>query len=301
MAAESPDPAVLRRRLQIELRKARDTTGQSQKDVADALAWSPSKLLRIENGAVGITMTDLRALLDHYGVRDRKRVDELIKIAQDSRKLSTAAYGRSVSSAAIKFYNFRSSALRVRNFETLLIPGLLQTEEYANAVIKAFANPDDSTQDLEDRVTARMDQQSLLDREGRPELYFMIDEAVLWRWMGGSGVMRNQLEHLKKLAERPRLTIQVVPFSHGAYAGLRGSFQILEFAEGEDYVLFLENARGDLISRDLENETERYLTLFWEMESVATKPWEFAAFIDRVMANLDRKSDDAAPVESTAT
>jgi transcriptional regulator with XRE-family HTH domain len=299
--AESPDPAVLRRRLQIELRKARDTTGQSQKEVADALAWSPSKLLRIENGAVGITMTDLRALLDHYGVRDRKRVDELIRIAHESRKLSTATYGKSVPGSAIKFYNFRSSALRVRNLETLLVPGLLQTEEYANAVIRAFANPDDSASDLDDRVVARMDQQALLDREGRPELYFIVDEAALWRWMGGLDVMRNQLEHLKKVAERPRLTIQVVPFRLGAHGGLRGSFQILEFAEGEDYVLFLENARGDLISRDLESEAERYLTLFWELESVATKPWELNAFIDHVIANLETKMDGAGPTEPTAT
>jgi transcriptional regulator with XRE-family HTH domain len=298
---DSPDPAVLRRRLQIELRKARDKTGQAQKEVADALAWSPSKLLRIENGAVGITMTDLRALLDHYGVRDRKRVDELIKIAQDSRRLSTATYGKSVPSSAIKFYNFRSSALRVRNLETLLIPGLLQTEEYASAVIRSFANADDSAADLDDRVAARMDQQALLDRDGRPELFFLIDEAALWRWMGGPDVMRNQLEHLKKLAERPRLTIQVIPFRLGAHAGLRGSFQILEFAEGEDYVLFLENARGDLISRDLESEAERYLTLFWELETVATKPWEFNAFIDGVAANLEPRTDDVGPTESGTT
>jgi transcriptional regulator with XRE-family HTH domain len=298
--AESPDPAVLRRRLQIELRKLRDATGQSQKDVADALAWSPSKLLRIENGAVGITMTDLRALLDHYGVRDRKRVDELVRLAQNSRKLSTANYGKSVPSSTIKFYNFRSSAIRLRQFETLLVPGLLQTEEYAREVIKSYSTPDVSDSDIDDRVSARMDQQALLDREGRPDLYFMIDEAALRRWVGGPEVMNNQLEQLKKLAERPRLTIQVLPFQLGAHRGLRGPFQILEFAEGEDYVLYLEDASGGLISRDMDVETERFLTLFWDLEAVATKPWEFPTFVDRVLADLNPRAKEAG-AEPAAT
>lgn len=297
---DSPDPAVLRRRLQIELRKSRDATGQSQKDVADALAWSPSKLLRIENGAVGITRTDLKALLDHYGVRDRKRMDDLIKLAQDSRKLPTAEYGKSVPPSAIKFWNFRSSAIRVRQFELSLVPGLLQTEEYAREVIKSYSTPKDSPDDIEDRVAARMDQQNLLDREGRPELYFMIDEAALRRWVGGPDVMRYQLERLKEMAERPRLTIQVLPFSLGAHGGMREPFQILELAEGGDYVLYLEGAERGVTSRDMDAETERYLTLFWDLETKATKPWEFSGFVDQLMADLDPKADDvgAEPIAS---
>jgi transcriptional regulator with XRE-family HTH domain len=298
IVVESPDPAVLRRRLQIELRKSRDATGLSQKEVADALAWSPSKLLRIENGAVGVTVTDLRALLDHYAIRDRKRVDELVKLALDSRRLSTATYGKSVPASTIKFWNFRSSAIRVRQFETLVIPGLLQTEEYAREVVKAYSTPSLSDTDIDDRVAARMDQQSLLDREGRPELYFMIDEAALRRWVGGPDVMRNQLEQLKKLSERPRLTIQVLPFRHGAHGGLRGPFQILEFAEGEDYVLYLDDAAGGVTSRDMEAETERYLTLFWELEVIATRPWELNGFVDRILTDFDQNTDE---VDTPAT
>lgn len=298
--AESPDPAVLRRRLQIELRKSRDATGQSQKEVADVLAWSPSKLLRIENGAVGITQTDLRALLDHYGVRERKRVDELIKLAQGSRRLTTATYGKSVPVSTIKFWNLRSSAIRVRQFETLLIPGLLQTEEYAREVIKSYSTPDVSVEDLDDRVAARMDQQALLDRDDRPELYFMMDEAALRRWVGGADVMRNQLAHLKKVADRQRLTIQVLPFRLGAHGGIRGPFQILEFGEGEDYVLYLDDATGGVASRDMEAETERYVTLFWELEALATKPWEFNGFVDTVLGDLDSKDADTTNEPVTA-
>ncbi|MFF5297267.1 helix-turn-helix domain-containing protein [Paractinoplanes globisporus] len=297
--AESPDPAVLRRRLQIELRKSREATGQSQKEVADALAWSPSKLLRIENGAVGITVTDLRALLGHYGVRG-KQVDELTRLAQGSRKLTTATYGKSVPTSTIKFWNLRSSAVRVRQFETLLIPGLLQTEEYAREVITSYSTPDLSSEDIDDRVAARMDQQGLLDREDRPELYFMIDEAALRRWVGGPEVMRNQLDRLKKRAEADRLTIQVLPFELGVHGGIRGPFQILEFAEGEDYVLYIDDAAGGLASRDMEAETERYLTLFWDLEAVATKPWELNGFLDKVLADFNPKpAGNDAPESNT--
>lgn len=298
--AESPDPAVLRRRLQIELRKSRDATGQSQKEVADALAWSPSKLLRIENGAVGVTVTDLRALLDLYGVKDRKRRDQLTELALGSRKLNTQTYGRSVPQSTIKFWNLRSSAVRVRQFETLLIPGLLQTEEYAREVIKAYSTPDLSQSDIDDRVAARMDQQALLDRDDRPELYFMIDEAAVRRWVGGPSVMRNQLESLKKLPDRPRLTIQILPFKLGVHGGIRGPFQILEFGEGEDYVLYLDDASGGVASRDMESETERYLTTFWDLETIATKPWELSDFLDVILSELGpKRADDKAEPSST--
>jgi transcriptional regulator with XRE-family HTH domain len=301
MMAESPDPAVLRRRLQIELRKSRDATGQSQKDVADAMGWSPSKLLRIENGAVGVTRTDLQALLDHYGVRDRKRMEGLIKLAQDSRRLRTAEYGKSVPPSAIKFWNLRSSAVRVRQFELSLIPGLLQTEEYAREVINSYSGPMDSQDEVDDRVAARMDQQSLLDREGRPELYFMIDEAAMRRQVGRAEVMRYQLERLKEIVERPRLTIQVLPFSLGAHGALREPFQILELGEADDHVLYLEGAEGGVTSRDLDTQIERYLTLFWELETKATKPWEFSSFVDQVIEGLEPKADDAEAPESIAS
>lgn len=297
---ESPDPAVLRRRLQNELRKSRDATGQSQKEVADTLTWSPSKLLRIENGTVGISVTDLRALLDQYGVKDRRKIDQLIELAKASRKLNTQAYGKSVPQSTMKFWNLRSSAVRVRQFETLLIPGLVQTEEYAREVIKTYSTPDLSPSDIDDRVAARMDQQALLDREDRPTLYFMIDEAAVRRWVGGGSVMRNQIEYLQKLSERERLTIQILPFKIGVHGGIRGPFQILEFGEGEDYVLYLDDASGGVASRDMEAETERYLTTFWELETIATKPRELTGFLDQILADFSPKAaDDKAKSATT--
>jgi transcriptional regulator with XRE-family HTH domain len=292
--AESPDPVVLRRRLQIELRKSREAAGQSQKDVADELSWSPSKLLRIENGAVGITVTDLRALLDHYGVRDQRRREELTKMAQNSRRLNTATYGKSVPQSTIKFWNLRASSVRVRQFESLLIPGLLQTEEYAREVIRAYSTPDLSESDIDDRVAARMDQKALLEREERPQFYFMIDEAALRRWVGGAMVMRNQIEQLKIEAQRPGVTIQTLPFELGVHGGIQGPFQILEFAEGADYVLYLDDASGGVASRDMEAETERYLTTFWDLERIATREGkESSDFFDRILTDFDQRAGES--------
>lgn len=284
-------PAVARRRLQIELRKAREAAGLTQKEVADVLTWSPSKVLHVENGTIGVTETDLRIMLGHYGIHDRDQIEALVGLAQLSRRLPTASYGRSVPSSTITFWNLRAGAIRVRQFETLLIPGLLQTEDYAREVISTYSTSGMSADDIADRVNARMDQQALLDRADRPELYFIIDEAAVCRWVGGPDVMRRQIDHLKQMSSRPRITLQVIPFTHGSHGGIGGPFQILEFGEGQDYVLYLDDASGGSASRDLEAETERYLTLFWDLEAAATKPWEVAAFLDNLLPGFDRGND----------
>ncbi|MFC7273012.1 helix-turn-helix domain-containing protein [Paractinoplanes rhizophilus] len=285
--AEGAHPAVARRRLQIELRRARERAGLTQKEVADSLGWPASKLLRIENGTEGVTAADLRHLLNRYGAQDQERVEELTGLASLSLKLPTAAYGKSVPGSAITFWNLRAGAVRVRQFETLLVPGLLQTEDYAREVVAAYSTPDMSRDDVNDRVAARMDQQNLLDRNDRPDLYFIIDEAAVRRWMGGPRVMRDQVGHLKQVCRMPRVTLQIVPFERGSYGGIRGPFQILEFSEGEDYVLYLDDDSGGLVSRDTKAETEPYLTLFWELEEIATAPHETVAFLDDVAAHIE--------------
>ncbi len=284
MTAENPDPAATRRRLQIELRRLRETAGRSPKNAAEALSWDPAKLLRIEDGTEGIQASDLRALLHLYEVADASTVEQLLLLADVSRHLPTAGY-RSVPSSTIRFWNFRSHAVRVRQLETLVVPGLLQTEDYAREVIKAYSTADLSTAEIENRVSARMDQQSMLDRDHRPELFFMVDEAALRRPVGGAEVMRKQLEHLKRQTERTRLTIQVLPFELGAHRGLCGPFQILEF-EDDDLVLYLDDVTGGKTTRDMAREAREYLSVFWNLEALATAPHLFLEFADRVGDDL---------------
>src|SRR5438477_3975398 len=133
---EAPDPTVQRRRLRAELRSARTEAGLTQRQAAEALDWSPSKLLRIENGSVSISTTDLKALLALYGIQDPVKIEELVRMAQSARRHTWSAYRDVFSHEFIVYLGYESSASIIRQVEPLLIPGLLQTEEYADVILR---------------------------------------------------------------------------------------------------------------------------------------------------------------------
>ncbi|MBT8225347.1 MAG: helix-turn-helix domain-containing protein [Dactylosporangium sp.] len=300
--ADILSPAVLRRRLMIELRSARAATSLTQKQVAKELDWSPSKLLRIENGSVSVSTTDLHALLRHYGIRDRHRIDELVKLAQGARQQSPNAHRDVMSAETLRFLELRSGAIRIRQFEPLYVPGLLQIEEYAQALHRTFARPEDSDEIVNRRVAARMEQKDeIFERKQPPEMFFVLDEAAVRRWVGGPRVMRRQLEELKRLVQHPQVTLQVVPFSAGAHRGMLGPFQIVEFEPSEDYLLYLENARGDIVTREDREETTRYVETFFRLEDVAMKPWDVERFVDQLINEIDLATNDSDPVNEEKT
>jgi transcriptional regulator with XRE-family HTH domain len=228
--------------------------GLTQEQVAKAMDWSLSKVIRIENGSVGISTNDLKALLRLYQASDTERTDELVALAKASRERSWwsgGAYRGVASQAVLQLIGYESAAFINRNFEPLLVPGLLQTEEYANIVIEEFEGP----RHLETLVEIRMRRQDLLDRADPPLFFFILDEAVVRRQIGGKAVMRRQIQRLLEVADRPNVTVEVVPFSVGVHPGLKGPFVVIEFPDAEDDdVLYLESARGDLISRDIPEE-----------------------------------------------
>lgn len=270
-----PDPTVHRRRLRSELRKTREAAQLTQRDVARAMDWSLSKLIRIETGAVSITTNDLRMLLAHYQISDQARVDALVEVARASRERSWWSNYREVASPEyVAFLGYESSASIIRNFEPLLVPGLLQTEEYARTVISVIRGPD--VRKIDALVDLRMERQELLTRDGAPDTHFILDEAVIHRAVSGPDVMRRQLRHMRELAERPNVTIRVVPFAHGIYPLMRGAYVLFEFPDPEDEdVLYLETPEGEQIFRDNLPEDEgtqiKYLSAFWELEQIADK------------------------------
>lgn len=281
--ADSRNPAVLRRRLMTELRQARGATKLTQRQVAAALDWSPSKLLRIENGTVSISKTDLEALLRHYGIKDRNRIEDLTKLAQAAKKQPANRYQGLISPELAKYYELRTAAVRIRIFELIFIPALLQTEEYAEAILRV-ALPDPPEELLQKRVSVRLEQQGeVFDQDEPPEMFFVIDEAALRRRVGGTKVMRRQLEELKRIAAHPKVTIRILPFSAGEHPGMPGPFQIIEFEPSQDYLLYLENPRGDIVTQEASMETTRYVELFWNLEEQATEQWQLNDFLDRVM------------------
>lgn len=288
------DPTVHRRRLRSELRRIRESAGFSQRDVAKAMDWSLSKLLRIETGAVSITTNDLRVLLAHYGITDKSRVDALVAVARASRERSWwSAYREVATPEHLTYLGFESSASIIRNFEPVLVPGLLQTDEYAREVITAIVGPEWDTKKVDALVDLRIGRQKLqLGRDDPPGMHFIVDEAVIRRVVGGPDLMRRQLRHLKDMARRPDITVRIVPFVRGMYPRLRVPFVILEFAGPEDEdILVVENPAGSMIVRessptdapDLNPVT--YLQAFFQIEQLAPRE-DTIGFLDDAIANL---------------
>jgi transcriptional regulator with XRE-family HTH domain len=278
---EGPSPVVQRRRLRTELRKVRQEAQLTQEQVAEAMDWSLSKVIRIENGSVGISTNDLKALLRLYKVIDTERTDELVALAKAGRERSWwSGYREVVPPSLLQLIGYESAAFNIRNFETLFIPGLLQTEEYARTVIKELDGP---TKHLDTLVEIRMRRQELLDRVDPPWLFVILDEAVVRRLVGGKAIMRRQIRRLVEMADRPKVTVEVAPFSAGAHPGLKGPFVVIEFPDPEDDdVLYLESARGDLISRDAPDEVADHREAFEALRKLSLGPDGSLAYLGKL-------------------
>jgi transcriptional regulator with XRE-family HTH domain len=282
------DAPVHRRRLRNELRHARVKAGLTQRDVAETMEWSLSKLIRIESGSVGISTSDLRVLLPHYGIVDTAEVDRFLSLARASKEQRGwwSDYREVTSEQYLNFLGYENAASVIQTFQPLLIPGLLQSEGYARAVLRAFGGSATDKR-VEESVKLRLRrQEELLERADPPEMLFVIDEAALHRWVGGRDVMRNQLNRLKGESERGNVTIEVVPFSAGAHRGMQGPFVILEFADERDEdVLYIENSRGDLIIREGQEEIEPYRDAFAELRELARQA-DLGTVVDRVLKQM---------------
>ena len=230
-AGESPvvDSALLRAEL-VRLRHAEKLT---QEKVGRALDWHPSKLIRIEGGKSSVATTDLRALLSEYGVTDEDRRKELEALANGARKSAWwNEYRNLEDDVYLQFIGYEAGASVIRHAQNAIVPGPLQTEEYAEVILSAF-----DSEAIDRKATLRRLRQEEMDRrESPPERFYVLDEALIWRHIGvrrDPEIMSRQLQHILDQAEHNDLiTVRVVPFSAGAHAGLDGPFTLLEF-EGE--------------------------------------------------------------------
>lgn len=263
-------PTIRRRRLGAELRRYRDAAGVTIDVVADRLGCSPSKVSRIETGHTSATPRDVKDMLDIYGV-DGRASDELVQIAREARQKGWWHPFSMVLTGA--YVGLEAAARSVRAYEQQVIPGLLQTDKYAIAMIRA-ARLGDSEQEIEQRVRVRMARQALLIQDDPIELWVVLDEAVLSRPVGGDEVMREQLLRLAEMAELPNVTLQILPFAAGPHAGMDGTFSILDFPDAEDPdVVFVENATGGLFLEKVD-ELRKYHAIFESIRSTALAPEE---------------------------
>ena len=268
-------PTVRRRRLGAELRKHREEAGVTIEVVAERLHCSTSKVSRIETGHTSATPRDVRAMLDIYGI-DGDESSELVQISREARQKGWWHPYSTVLTGA--YVGLEAEANSVRAYEQQVVPGLLQTEEYARAMIRS-ARPDISTDEVERRVRVRMERQSLLMQDDPIDLWMVLDEAVLSRPVGGDAVMRAQLHHLVVTAELPNVTLQVLPFLAGAHAGMDGTFTILDFPEPTDTdVVYAENATGGLFLEKAD-ELRKYVFIFDHIRAAALRPEESVSLL----------------------
>ncbi len=263
----SNSPATTRRRLRTELRRLREASGLSQADVVQKLDWSQSKLIRIENGSVGISVTDTRALLTLYG-RPAGVDGHLIELARTSRvRTWWSSYREVLGQPDQEFLGFEADASRLRQFHPTIVPGLLQTEDYIRALLPALAVSPLSQPTYDAHLAVRMRrQQEILNGSTPPTMTFVLDEAVLRRPVGGPRTMRTQLAHLAAMQGQQEVSIAVLPFSAGPHIGMTGALHLMDFADdGDASVVYLEGAAGELSLRDNPDVVARYAERFDEL------------------------------------
>jgi transcriptional regulator with XRE-family HTH domain len=277
----TPSPLVQRRRLRTELRRARAEARLTQGDVANAMDWSLSKIIRIETGAVGISTNDLRALLSLYEIHDQARTDELVELARASRQTSWwSTYRGDISPQYLQYIEYEEAASILRTYEPLLLPGLFQTEEYAAAIIRGLADLDTPAELIQTRIEIRLTRQRLLEQTTPPTLISVVDESAIQRLIGERSIAKGQIARLIDLANRPNITIEIVPFSAGLHRGMLEPFLILEFSDPEDGdVLFLETSRDMIFSHDEAGEITGYREVFEQLTSISLGPAGTLAYL----------------------
>jgi transcriptional regulator with XRE-family HTH domain len=281
--SRGPSPTVRRRRLAARLRELRENANLTIDEVGDKLECSASKISRIETGHVGVTPRDVRDMLEVYGVDDDER-EALVQLAREARKKGWwHAYNEVFTGS---FVGLESDASFLHTHQALLVPGLLQTEPYMRAVIRAI-RPDATDADVELRVRARINRQKLITEESNPPEYWaVLDEAVLTRVVGGPEAMREQLKRLVELSSLPHVTLQVVPFSAGAHAGMEAPFLILGFPEQADPdVVYVENTTSGVYLEQPE-DVHRYTLMFDHLRAAALKPDDTVELVDRAADRL---------------
>jgi transcriptional regulator with XRE-family HTH domain len=269
-------PTVPRRLLGAQLRRLREERRITLEDAGNVIRASGSKMSRLETGRVGFKDRDVADLLTFYGVTDEQQRRALRELARSASSHGWwYDYTDVLPSWFEAYVGLEEAATSIRTYEIQFVPGLLQTEDYARA-ITLLGHQEAPAAEIEQRVQLRMGRQALLTKSQPVHLWAVLDEAVLRRPAGRPGVMRRQIQHLLQVAERPNVTIQVVPFSAGVHAAAGGPFSIMRFAERDlPDVVYLEQLTSALYLDKREN-------------------------VDHYMAVMERLCLEATPAASTA-
>ncbi|SEG24136.1 Death domain-containing protein [Thermomonospora echinospora] len=280
-------PTVASSRLAAELRILRERAGFTWPAVAEEMGWSESKLYRIENDKSRILARDVKRLIKLYEIDDAK-AEVLLELARQAREPDWwHRYSGAIPEWFQVYVVLEASASEVREYESELVPGTLQTEAYTRAIMST-APILDSDEEIEEKIAVRMNRQARLAGEAPLNLWVVLNEAVIRRTVGGPEVMREQLDHLVKLARTRNVTLQVLPFDAGEHAAMLGSFYLMRFPdEGNPDKVYVELQTGGVYSQKTD-EVERYSLVFDHLRARALGPEQTVEFIQQVAAELTR-------------
>jgi transcriptional regulator with XRE-family HTH domain len=265
-------PTVRRRRLGAELRRLREAHSLKLEEVAEQLGLAPSTLSRIETGKAPTKSAYLTAMLGMYGVDDPGARKVLVDMAREGhRKGWWSIYDDVLPSGFDIYVGLEAEACGLRSYETDVVHGLLQTTDYALAVLREL-RPRDSDEQIRRVVDLRMQRQRLLDQDPPLDLWLILDEGAIRRNIGGPAVMRPQLEHLIQASRWSNVTLQVLAFGSGAHAGLTGPFSILEFPERSDEDVAYTESVGGMIYMEKDREVRLCAEAFDRMRAAALSP-----------------------------
>lgn len=265
-------PTITRWQLGEELQRLRRAARRTEAQVAEELGCSESKIKKLEAGYVGVVRSELLAMLTMYGVTDPARRAELVELQKLGRQRGWwAAYGP-VPNPFATFLGLEDAAQGMRVFEPLAVHGLLQTEDYARALTRAWT-VGASEEQAERQAALRMErQQRYFSRGGT--LWVILDEAAVRRAVGGPDVMRAQIDHLWDHPLGDAVTVQVIPFSQGAHPGMAGAYTLFEFEPGvRTPVVYVESQAGN-IYMERESDLHRCSVAFDHMRAAALSPLE---------------------------
>ncbi len=275
-------PTVRRRRLGAELRRLREAHSLKLEEVAERLGLAPSTLSRIETGKAPTKSAYLTAMLDMYQVSDPGARKVLVDMAREGhRKGWWSIYDDVLPSGFDIYVGLEAEASALRSYETDVVHGLLQTTDYAVAVLREL-RPRDSQEQIERVVDLRMERQRLLDQDPPLDLWLIMDEGAIRRNIGGPAVMRNQLEHLIQASRWTNVTMQILAFEAGAHAGLIGPFSILEFPERTDSDVAYTESVGGMIYLEKDREVRACAEAFDRMRAAALSPAASVELVHKV-------------------
>ncbi|MGV9680711.1 helix-turn-helix domain-containing protein [Nocardia sp. NPDC003482] len=276
-------PTALRIAVGGQLRKLREERGITREAAGDYIRGSHAKISRLELGRTGFKERDIRDLLTLYGVVDPEQREMFLDLV---RKANQPGWWHRYSDLLPPWFEtylgLEHAAKAIRSFEGQLVPGLLQTDDYARAVV-ALGHENSETAR---RVELRRKRQEILERQGGPTLWAVIDEAVLHRPIGGADVLREQVLHLQDMAIRPNITIQVLPYAAGGHAAAGSSFTMLRFAEPElPDIVYIEQLTSALYL-DRQQDLELYRQVMDRLSVQAESPDRSRKILEEVAATL---------------